>query len=434
MTQPNRWAGLALAITLLTGCAGAAPQTAENTTTSEAGTEPGAVTEATTDTVTGPTTTDMVTNTTPALEAPKLSDKAVTTDSGLQYEDTLLGEGDEAQSGDLVTVHYTGYLEDGTVFDTSVPTDNPIKFSLGAGRVIVGWDEGVTGMKVGGKRLLVIPPDLGYGEEENGPIPANSTLVFEVELMEVVAQATPATVDEGDYITTDTGLQYAILVEGEGDEAKPEDVVEFNFRAWREDGVMFDSSEQAGRTAQFPLGQSGLPGLDQGIEGMKAGETRQIRIPPDLAYGAEGAGDVIPPDETIIFEIELVKIVPPPEQAEVDEGDYTTTESGLQYFVLAEGEGEATAATGDTVAMHYSGWLEDGTLFDSSLQRGEPFTFTIGQGSVIAGWDEGIVGMKVGEKRQFRIPGELAYGEAGRGAIPPNATLIFDVELVEILE
>jgi FKBP-type peptidyl-prolyl cis-trans isomerase FkpA len=108
----------------------------------------------------------------------------ITTSSGLQYKDLVVGEGQEAKAGNTVQVHYTGWLTSGKKFDSSVDRRQPFEFKLGAGRVIKGWDEGVAGMKVGGKRKLVIPPALGYGERGAGNvIPPNSTLVFEVELL-----------------------------------------------------------------------------------------------------------------------------------------------------------------------------------------------------------------------------------------------------------
>ncbi|MES9964583.1 MAG: FKBP-type peptidyl-prolyl cis-trans isomerase [Candidatus Sedimenticola sp. 20ELBAFRAG] len=108
------------------------------------------------------------------------------TDSGLKYEDLVEGDGEQAVAGNSVTVHYTGWLTDGTKFDSSLDRNDPFRFPLGGGRVIRGWDEGVQGMKVGGKRRLTIPPQLGYGAAgAGGVIPPNATLVFEVELLEV---------------------------------------------------------------------------------------------------------------------------------------------------------------------------------------------------------------------------------------------------------
>ena len=117
--------------------------------------------------------------------------------------------------------------------------------------------------------------------------------------------------------------------------------------------------------------------------------------------------------------------------AKVD-GPGVKTPSGLQYWDLAKGTGPQ-AAKGANVTVHYTGWLLDGKKFDSSLDRNEPFQFSLGAGQVIRGWDEGVAGMHVGGKRQLRIPPELGYGARGAGGvIPPNATLIFDVELLAV--
>ena len=112
-------------------------------------------------------------------------------------------------------------------------------------------------------------------------------------------------------------------------------------------------------------------------------------------------------------------------------GEGTKTASGLQYWDIKQGTG-ATAASGQTVLVHYTGWLTTGKKFDSSV-GGKPFKFRIGAGDVIKGWDEGVAGMKVGGKRQLRIPPDLAYGAKGYpGVIPPNSTLVFDVQLMGV--
>ena len=111
--------------------------------------------------------------------------EVVTMDSGLKYIDVTVGEGGEANAGQMVSVHYTGWLVAGSKFDSSVDRGQPFEFPLGDGRVIKGWDEGVAGMKIGGVRKLIIPSDMGYGSRGAGPIPPDSTLIFEVELLGV---------------------------------------------------------------------------------------------------------------------------------------------------------------------------------------------------------------------------------------------------------
>ena len=236
----------------------------------------------------------------------------ITTQSGLQYVITHKGTGKKANTGDKVVAHYTGKLTDGTVFDSSVERNQPFEFPVGKGRVIKGWDEGFSLLQVGDKATLIIPSHLGYGERGAPPkIPANATLVFDVELMDVKERVVPKAFDIA------------------GKETK-------------------------------------------------------------------------------------------------------TTETGLQYIMVQEGTG-TMPAVGQQVLVHYTGYLEDGTIFDSSVERGQPLPFPLGQGRVIKGWDEGIALLKVGGKARLIIPSGLAYGDKGYpGLIPPKATLTFDVELVGI--
>lgn len=109
----------------------------------------------------------------------------VTTESGLRYKDEVVGTGECPKKGQLVVVHYRGTLDDGTQFDSSYDKGNPYRFNIGLRQVVQGWDEGIITMKVGGKRKLVLPASLGYGDQPNGPIPASSTLHFDVELLEI---------------------------------------------------------------------------------------------------------------------------------------------------------------------------------------------------------------------------------------------------------
>ena len=239
------------------------------------------------------------------------NEEFITTDSGLKYHITVHGEGELPKIGDRVVVHYTGKFEDGTKFDSSLDRNEPFEFELGARRVIEGWDEGIALLHKGDKATFIIPPELGYGSKAAGSIPPNSTLIFDVELVDILP---------------------AIIIE---------------------------------------------------------------------PFNIEGKACI-------------------------------TTDSGLKYYLVKEGKGKQ-AAPGYDVKVNYTGYFEDGTIFDSSIKRGKPFKFTLGMGRVIAGWDEGVALMKKGDKMRFIIPYHLAYGEEGYpGVIPPKATLIFDVELLEL--
>jgi peptidylprolyl isomerase len=267
------------------------------------------------------------------------------------------------------------------------------------------------------------PAEAEASTEEEAPSPA----------VEAEEQTT-----EGDFMTTESGLQYVITEEGAGDAPQTGDMVTVHYTGTLEDGTKFDSSYDRGDPIQFILGQGQvIPGWDEGIALLKVGGKAKLVIPPELAYGDRGAGGVIPPNATLKFDVELVATEPgppPPPEAPtaVDEADFTTTDSGLKYYDFEEGSG-ASPEAGQLVSVHYTGWLEDGTMFDSSLLRGQPFSFPVGTGQVIPGWDEGVGSMKVGGVRQLVIPADLAYGEQGAGGvIPPNATLIFEVELLDV--
>jgi peptidylprolyl isomerase len=239
------------------------------------------------------------------------STDTVTTASGLKYIIWKKGKGLKAEAGDNVFVHYAGRLLSGAPFDNSYDRGKPFDFPLGGGRVIKGWDEGIAYLHVGDSATLIIPATLGYGSTDRPTIPANSTLIFDVQLMDVKKTVKP---------------------------------------------VPFETK---GR-------------------------------------------------------------------------DTVTTASGLLYIRLNETKGEQAAA-GRNVSVHYTGYLLNGNVFDSSISRGQPISFPLGQGRVIKGWDEGIALLRVGEKARLLIPSALAYGERGAGGlIPPGADLIFDVELMEV--
>ena len=251
----------------------------------------------------------------------------------------------------------------------------------------------------------------------------------------LLALAACAPTSRGEGIVTNSGLRYIEIEEGTGPAPQAGEVVAVHYRGTLDDGTEFDNSYDRGQPIQFPLGRGRvIPGWDEGIALMKQGGKAKLVIPPDLAYGEQGAGGgLIPPDATLTFEVELVDIYAgsPDRPTTVSEARYTTTDSGLKYADLRPGDGPSPAP-GELVIVHYTGWLEDGTKFDSSLDRGQPFSFVLGAGEVIPGWDEGVATMQINGQRQLVIPPALAYGAqgAGGGIIPPDATLIFEVELV----
>jgi len=230
--------------------------------------------------------------------------------SGLKYIVISKGGGIKVESGMKVTAHYTGYFEDGKIFDSSVERGEPISVPIGKGNVIKGWDEGITKLNVGDKARLLIPYYLAYGENGRPPIPAKANLIFDVEILK------------------------AEKIEGP---------------------VPFD------------------------VKGK----------------------------------------------------DTITTASGLKYIMVMNSTG-SSVKTGNTVKVHYTGYYTDGKIFDSSVERGEAFSFIIGMGQVIKGWDEGIALLKTGEKARLIIPYQLGYGENDYGPIKGKSTLIFDVELLDV--
>ena len=401
-----------------------------------------AVGGATTKETTGTTTGEVNTTTEEVNEETAVSSFA--TESGLQYIEIAAGTGKQPQPGDIVAVHYVGTLEDGTEFDSSYSRGQPIEFALGQGQVISGWDEGISLMHEGSKATLIIPPELAYGAQGAGDvIPPNATLTFEVELVSVspppptpTPLPPPTSIDEGDFTVTDSGLKYYVLQASDGVQPEEMGIVTIHFDGWLEDGSSLGSSRtNGGQSITFALGHSEImQGWDEAVALMRVGERTQFIIPPELAFGEQGSGGVIPPNATLIFELELLDVQPPPPPPTVvDEADFTETESGLKIAVLQEGTGEIPVA-GQLVTVHYRGWLADGLQFDASYDRNQPFEFTVGTGQVIPGWDEGVLLMHVGDIAQLVIPPELGYGPSGSGRIPPDATLIFEVELLGIQE
>jgi len=362
--------------------------------------------------------------------------KTVKTASGLEYTIKEKGNGKKAQPGDKVVVHYTGKLTNDTVFDSSVSRGQPFTFKLGAGQVIKGWDEAFQILQVGDKATIKFGPELGYGDRAMGKIPANSTLIFDVELLDVIEGVRPYDVKGKDTITTASGLKYIMVQSNKsGEQAVSGTKVTANYSAYLKDGKMFDSSIDRNQPLKATIGKGQLfAGLEEGFSYLRKGEKVKMIIPSKLAFGEKGNGPV-PPNSDIIFDIEVLDVqkIVPPVQFDIKGLEAKKTASGLTYYEVKRSGSSVKAEAGKTVKVHYTGYLADGTIFDSSVERGEPIEFPLGQGMVIQGWEEGIALMNVGDKLRLVIPYFLAYGEEGRPPqIPAKADLTFDVELMDV--
>mgnify|MGYP001388315802 FL=1 len=268
-----------------------------------------------------PTSIEIVPTPTPAgdIDNADLSVKPLVTippsspPTELLIEDLVVGSGSPVGVGDFLIMDYVGVsYSTGLQFDASWDRGSPFPFELGAGRVIQGWDQGIVGMSVGGRRSLTIPPELAYGENGSGSgsIGPNETLVFVVDLIaSVPANLEKPTEDLTSESTTE--LETNDISEGSGAIVQPGNVVYIHYvGVSASTGEQFDSSWDRGRS-EFIGYISGtgniIQGLDEGLLGMQVGGRRTVVIPPDLAYGENGAGDgLIAPNETLIFTVDLL--------------------------------------------------------------------------------------------------------------------------------
>jgi len=338
----------------------------------------------------------------------------------LEIKDIKEGTGRPVQAKDSLTVEYTGTLLDGKVFDSSTGKA-PYVFPVGMQRVIKGWDEGLIGMKVGGERQLTIPPDLAYGDQANGEIPAKSTLKFDIKLLRIDREG-----DKQD-------LESTVLTPGTGVAAVEGDLIDVHYLGTFVNGVKFDSSYDRKEPLTLLAGHARvIKGFAQGLEGIKLGEKRRLTIPATLGYGSAPRGP-IPGGSTLVFEIEAVKITP---KAEVDKG-IVADRAKLKIEEIAPGTG-AEVRNGDIVAVHVVISLPGGKpLYDTHTDQqthGQPRTYPLGTQSLKRGFEAALIGMKTGQKRKVTVPPDLAFGATAnpRLTIPANATVVFEIEVVKI--
>ena len=241
------------------------------------------------------------------------------TDSGIYYIMEKEGEGGHPDEQSMITAHYHGTLLNGTIFDSSVERGDPIVFPIN--RVVKGWQEAIPMLKKGGKGKFIIPSHLAYGGQAKGKIPANSVLVFDIELVDftdpAAEQKAQAEADDKlikEYLATngikaemhESGIYYVIEKPGEGtDHPDGSTNITAHYHGTLLNGNIFDSSVERGEPLQFNLGRV-IKGWQIGIPLLKKGGKGTLYIPSALAYGARGAGGVIPPNAVLIFEVELI--------------------------------------------------------------------------------------------------------------------------------
>ena len=340
-------------------------------------------------------------------------------------------DGHKADEGDVVSIRYVGVLQDGgTQFDSNYAAATPTNVTVGAASNIAGWNEGLLGVRTGDQIQLDIPADLAYGTagSQQPPVPADAPVSYIIEVEDVL-DVPDITLPDGrvDEVTK------TVITEGPGDGrvAQQFDTVTAYFTAeLSADGTQIGSNFGTGSPAPLVLGQeSFLPGIDEQLEGLQAGDVVQIDVPAKDALGDTGSSDgAIPPDADLSFLFQVEDVTGPPL---FDVPDEAPTE--LVTTVNTEGSGPA-AAEGDTVLIHYIGVLQDdGTRFASNWD-GELYPVTLGAGDVIPGWEQGLVGVRAGEELQLDVPAELAYGSAGQGdTVPPDAALSFLVSVEAVV-
>ena len=230
--------------------------------------------------------------------------------SGIQIIFKSLGDGLSIKPGDEVFFHYVGRLLNGQIFDNSYDRYKPLSIKSGYGMVIKGLEEAIQILRKGDKALITIPPELAYGSKDLGIIPPQSSLIFEIEIVDVrPLKAYTYEPVSGDTLKTSSGLRYIVLKEGKGNLVKPAQKVVVNYAGFLWDGTKFDSSFDRGLPFGFQAGTGEvIAAWDEAIQLMNKGGKIRILVPPHLGYGEKGSPPEIPKNARLIFDIELLEI------------------------------------------------------------------------------------------------------------------------------
>jgi len=242
------------------------------------------------------------------------SHRTWTTSSGLHITEIVSGEGDRPKQGDVIGIVYTASYVDGDQFDSYTDATTPYRFRHFMHQVMPGLDEGVSTMRPGGKRILVLPPNLAfeaYPDERPASVPVGASVRFEVEMIEVLPSPTPPEpwIDiDKEIVVTNSGLQYVEFRVGEGESPKKDETILVHYSGFLDDGTLFDTTYFKGVPLGFKFDEHLLEGWIEGISTMKPGGQRKLIIPPHLGYGNQGFRRTIPPNATLIYDITLIRV------------------------------------------------------------------------------------------------------------------------------
>jgi len=358
-------------------------------------------------------------------------------------------ENQKAHEGDKVTVHYGGFLQDGKKFDSSFDRSQPFTFTMGVGQVIPGWDQGLLGVCAGEERHLVVPATLAYGDRGAGDvIPPGAILLFDIVIVDVERANTKQEeelkqkqkqqeeakkkreeeerrrLEEKQKKEQDERIRQEQKAKAEEEERRRKEEEERQ-RIEKEENRRKElkrKEEQKRKKEQRKREEEERKRLEEESKRKEEEKLRrqEAQREQESQRRKEEEEYKSPEEEYYYYE---------------DYASESSCEPGELKMQVTHSPGRCgkIAREGDQLTMHYTGKLSNGRKFDSSVDRNKPFQFTLGVGQVIAGWDEGLSGMCVGEKRTLVIPPDLAYGEQGVGAvIPPCSVLVFDVELLDI--
>ncbi|XP_062294671.1 peptidyl-prolyl cis-trans isomerase FKBP10 [Scomber scombrus] len=312
-------------------------------------------------------------------------------------------------ASDFLRYHYNGTLLNGEAFDSSYSRNRTYDTYLGKDHIIKGMEEGLLGMCVGERRIVIVPPFLAYGENGYGTqVPPQATLVFEVLMVDVFNPK------------DDLIMEVKHMPEICTRKTETGDYIRYHYNGTFQDGTPFDTSYQRNTTYNTYIGMGYvIRGMDKALHGLCIGEKKRIIVPPHLAYGEDGVGELIPGSAVLVFDIHVIDFHNPRDPVEIK-------------VTHKPQECKMTSAADDLIQYRYNCSLMDGTLLYSSDHYSSPSTTTLGANNVILGLEKGLSGMCVGERREAVVPPHWGHGENGAGEVPQSAVLFFELELVDL--